>query len=474
MRLTRGHRELTSLLCAVLGAVVAIIVAGPTSLVDGPLLEVLVKARSIATPPTEPLDAAAVAVIAIDPRSLDEPELAVYPRVLMAPVWGRTLDLVFGAGAQAIGFDVLFSWSANRFAPDSDAPFLAALSRHRDRVVLARTVATVPAPPFVGALRADPGALGLGELKADRDGSYRRVQPAYRTPDDVVPGLAAAVLRRGNGPTMTDDVLIAPTRHLETIPTYALIDVLRCADAPDVLARAFRGKRVLVGTTMPEEDRRYTSGRFLTPVPTDGPPLHACGLRRLGASVPDSKTVPGVYIHAAAVDAVARNRVVVTASTPVVAALAAVSGGAGAVAGFALTPWLALTAVVVIAAILFAGATAALVSSVWIPLAVPLGTLAAAPVLAYVVRYVVVERVRRRIENAFSHYLAPSVVERLSRDTAALRLGGELREVTVIFADLSGVTALSGRVSAEVLTRVTNEYLAYIVEAVESTGGYVD
>jgi adenylate cyclase len=130
--------------------------------------------------------------------------------------------------------------------------------------------------------------------------------------------------------------------------------------------------------------------------------------------------------------------------------------------------------VVVIAVILFAGATAALASSVWVPLALPLGTLAAAPVLAYVVRYVVEERVRRRIENAFSHYLAPSVVERLSRDTAALRLGGELREVTVIFADLSGFTALSGRVSAEVLTRVTNEYLAYIVEAVESTGGYVD
>ena len=49
-----------------------------------------------------------------------------------------------------------------------------------------------------------------------------------------------------------------------------------------------------------------------------------------------------------------------------------------------------------------------------------------------------------------------------------------MREVTVIFADLSGFAALSGRVSAEVLTRVTNEYLAYIVEAVESTGGYVD
>jgi class 3 adenylate cyclase/CHASE2 domain-containing sensor protein len=458
----------------VLGVVAALIAAGPTPF-DGPPFEILLKARSLLAPPTEPPDAAAVAVIAIDPRSLDEPELAKFPRTMMAAEWGRVLDVVFGAGAKAIGFDVLFLYSANRFIPDFDAPFLAALSRHRERVVLARSVTTVPAMPFVFALRSDPGAFGLGELAADRDGGYRRVPPEYRTADnDVVPGLAAAVLRRGKGPTMSEAVVVAPARHLETLPTYALIDVLRCGDAPEALARAFRDKFVFVGTTMPDEDRRYTSGRFLAPPTASGPPLHACGLHRLAASVPHSATVPGVYIHAAAVDAVARNRVVATASTPVVASVAGVSGGLGAVAGFALTPWLAFTAVVVLTAVLFAGATVALASNVWVPVALPFGALIAAPVLAYVVRYVVEDRVRRRIEKAFSHYLAPAVVERLSRDAAALRLGGELREVTLIFADLSGFTALSGRVSAEVLTRVTNEYLGYIVAAVEETGGYVD
>src|SRR5262249_51872906 len=41
-------------------------------------------------------------------------------------------------------------------------------------------------------------------------------------------------------------------------------------------------------------------------------------------------------------------------------------------------------------------------------------------------------------------------------------------------ADLSGFTALSGKVEPEVLMRVTNQYLGYIVEEVEATGGYVD
>jgi len=83
-------------------------------------------------------------------------------------------------------------------------------------------------------------------------------------------------------------------------------------------------------------------------------------------------------------------------------------------------------------------------------------------------------RRRRRIEHAFCHYLSPMVVDRLASDASALKLGGEIHEVTVMFADLSGFTALSGRVEPEVLTHVTNRYLTYIVEQVEATGGYVD
>jgi class 3 adenylate cyclase len=59
-------------------------------------------------------------------------------------------------------------------------------------------------------------------------------------------------------------------------------------------------------------------------------------------------------------------------------------------------------------------------------------------------------------------------------DEAALRLGGEEREVTVMFADLSGFTALSTKVSAAELVALTNEYLAIIAGEVDRTGGYVD
>src|SRR5262249_29172632 len=254
-----------------------------------------------------------------------------------------------------------------------------------------------------------------------------------------------------------------------------VIDVLRCArQAPDSLSLAFAGKIVLVGGAMPEEDRRISSGWLLRPMRTDAPLLHPCGLRRLSASDPDSSSVPAVFLHAAAIEAVMTGGVPGRAPTIVVAGLTAATTAGGAALGFLLSPWLAAGAVTVIAAIGFAAATAALSMDLWVPLALPLTGLVVAPVLAYVVLYLVEQRTRRSIQHAFSHYLSRVIVDGLAADPGALRLGGERREITVMFADLSGFTALSGKVEPEVLTRLTNQYLGYIVEQIEATGGYVD
>ena len=475
MAARRRYREVACALCALAAVFVAVVVGRPLP-PDGALLDLLVKAREIVFPVEDRPEQSPVAVIALDRRSLEAPELARYPRVMMGPFWAVVLDGVFQAGARAVGFDLLFAYSANQFSPNFDAPFLAALDRHRERVVLARSGATLPALPFLAALRNDAAALGIAEITADPDGRHRRVRARYDTVrDGALAGFAGALLRRANAPPMPGEVVLAPRRHLERIPAYAVVDVLRCAkQAPDALARAFAGKIVLVGGTLPEEDRRISSGRFLSPARADSLPLHPCGLRRLGASDPDSSSVAGVFLHAAAIEAVVSGRMTSTAPTFVVAGLSAVTAAGGAALGLVLSPWLVAGAVVLMAALLMGAGTVALAADLWLPLALPLAALAAAPALAYVVRYLVEERTRQRIQHAFSHYLAPAIVDRLAADPSALRLGGERREVTVMFADLSGFTALSGKVEPEVLTRLINQYLGYIVEQVEATGGYVD
>ena len=471
-----SFRSLTCVLCTLVAVLTATWMRGPTG-ADGSLLDRLVAIHALVWPEAPVPSPPPVAVIALDRRSLDAPELAPYPRTFLAPVWATLLEAVFTAGARAVGFDFLFSYSANRFVSDFDQPFLSTLGRYRDRIVLARSTTTLPAAPFLAALRNDPAALGLVELTPDSDGRYRHIRASYPTSaGEPLEGFTSTLLRRAQAPPMPSVVVLTPRRHLESqIPTYAVIDVLRCAQqAPAVLRAVFDGTIILIGSMLVDEDRWVSSGRFLTPQQTPASPMHPCGVHRLGASAPRVETVPGVFLHAAAVEAVVRGRLTTTAPTAVIVGMTAGTAAFGALLGLLIQPWLTLAVIGGMALLYLAIATVLLHTTLWLPLVLPLSALVVTPLLAYVVRYLAEERHRRRLERAFGYYLAPAIVARLEGDAAALRLGGERREVTVMFADLSGFTALSGQVEPEVLMRVTNQYLGYIVEQVEATGGYVD
>ena len=468
----RRYRVFTAAGCALATLLIGLTTRSPLPL-DGPLLDVLVWTRAAVASRPGP-DSHPVAVVALDERSLESPELSPYPRALFAPVWARLLEALVKAEARAIGFDLLFTFTANRLAPDYDRPFLEALAAHRDRIVLARSARALPAPPFLAALDTDDHSLGLVEIPADADGVHRDVRSVHRTETEEVPSLAAALLARADAPVMPPRVLLAPREVGEAIPTYAIVDVLRCAEtSPETLATAFSGRIVLIGSTLPDEDRKLATTRFLRPAAA-GTPLGPCGLQPLGSSRPSSALIPGVHLHAMAIDAVARGQLTRTLPRESVAVIAAFVAGVSALIAVAWSPWRTVALVIVIAAGLFAIATAMLALDVWLPLALPIAGLVLSPGVAYVVRYLVEERTRLRIERAFGRYLSPHVVEQLAGSSAALKLGGERRDVTVMFADLSGFTALSVTVSPEVLTQTTNEYLAHIVDAVDATGGYVD
>jgi adenylate cyclase len=291
----------------------------------------------------------------------------------------------------------------------------------------------------------------------------------------LLPTFSAALLARAQAPAMPDPVLLAPAAPLETIPTYRLIDVLRCLDQqPAAVAEAFSGKVVLIGSNLPEEDRKRTPDRFM-PQPTARlAESGECRLGRLGPSHAEGGTTPGVFVHAAAVQSVMTGNLV--RPVPLLArALAAVLASlGGSLLGFAVAPWLAVLGVTALAAACFGLAVVVLAFGFWFPVAVPAAAAVVSMVLAYLVRFLVEERRRLRVQHAFSHYLAPSIVDRLAESEAELRLGGERREITVMFADLSGFTALSTRLPPEELMAVTNTYHAMMVEAVEATGGYVN
>ncbi|WP_374384145.1 CHASE2 domain-containing protein [Dongia sp.] len=81
---------------------------------------------------------------------------------------------------------------------------------------------------------------------------------------------------------------------------------------------------------------------------------------------------------------------------------------------------------------------------------------------------------RRSVRTAFSHYLAPEMVEQLAADPDKLRLGGEMRLVTILFCDIRDFTSISERTEPEALTQLLNRFLTPMTDAVLSHGGTID
>src|SRR5262249_55345672 len=66
---------------------------------------------------------------------------------------------------------------------------------------------------------------------------------------------------------------------------------------------------------------------------------------------------------------------------------------------------------------------------------------------------------RRQVRGAFSRYMSPALVERLAKDPSHLKLGGEMRDMTILFSDIRGFTAISERLDAHTLTRFINRFM---------------
>jgi len=81
---------------------------------------------------------------------------------------------------------------------------------------------------------------------------------------------------------------------------------------------------------------------------------------------------------------------------------------------------------------------------------------------------------RRRLRFAFGHYLAEGVIEELLRNPGALALGGERRDLSVLFSDIRGFTNFSERLAPEQLVKVLNTYLTPMTRAVLDSGGFLD
>ena len=448
--------------------------------------------------------------------------------------WSRRVvaDMVttlMGAGAQIVGFDAVFA-EPDRLSPDTyaaaapdlprdivdrlaampsnDAYFAAVLKQSRAVLGLAgaleardKTVTPRPRQPAVAVRnvvnsRDDPrkylisfpnvvgnlkvledAAVGRGffSISPEHDSIVRRIPAIARIEGarDPFPTLAVEILRvlsqsstliiRSQPEVGIQDIVLQEAKIViptdlngRLYPHYALTRQERYVSAHEIVTgtfppERFRDKIVLVGSS-------------------------AAGLRDL-RSTPLESSVPGVEIHAQLLESIVNDRLLSRPEWADVAELAAL-----AVIGLIVIIGMALVGAKLTLGLFFL-LTGSLIAVSWhfftserllLDAAYPIFTAFILYLILTYGAYVAEEAERRQVRNAFSLYLSPAMVQRVAANPKALNLGGEMRQMTIMFCDLRGFTTISEMYDAAGLTTLINRYLTPMTTIIQDRSGTVD
>ncbi len=379
--------------------------------------------------------------------------LKVAPSVLPIILTNQTNSPVI---AQKAGF---------AFAGDDPKPFLPAFTGAESNL-----------PLLDGAARG----IGAMNLFPNRDGVVRQVPLFFRLGDRIVPSLAAEALRVAQGASTY--ILKSSNASGETafgqrtgINRVRIGDMEIPTDAAGELTLKFRrsnssiyipawkllagevsgsqvaGKIILVGTTTP-------------------------GLLDLRAT-PLDPVIPGVEIVAQVIENIltqtrlTRPDYAVAAEQSVIVVL----GFLMALTMWRLSPGLAAGLGALIPAVLILGGWISfrywdlLFDPIYPSLVLLLLT---AGITFYIYRQV--ETQRSEVRSAFSRYLAPAVVEEIIASPAKLALGGEVRELTLMFCDVRDFTSISEGLTASDLTIFINELMTPLSDIILRERGTID
>ncbi len=420
----------------------------PFTLIEAKLFDIL----SIIAPPRP--HASNVEVVAIDEPSFSEiGQRWPWSRELHA----RLAENLRAAGAKVIAFDVIFSEPSTE---EADQRFAAALGP--DVVLASDDVLTKldhgiqitrvnPIDPFL-----DAGAVpGLASVAPDGD-VYLRRMPTQ--PD----GFAAEILRLAGEPALSppEGALIQYFGPAHTYPTASYYQALD----PETFLQPgrFKDKIVLVGLSL----------KAATSADAGAPDTFPTAYTLITGEL-----TSGVEVQATILDNL-RNGLFVTPvpRLAVLALLTAAALGAAALSIRGVT-WRTGFAALFMVVLLFTGAWLALrFGRIWAPPALPAAAALAVFGARFGLDYARERQLRHAVSEAFSRYLSPDLVAELARDPGALRLGGERRNLSILFCDVRGFTSLSEKLKdqPERLTTLINRLLDPLSEAVLAEGGTID
>ena len=344
----------------------------------------------------------------------------------------------------------------------------------------------VPASSFAISNRdvLNDNALGLGSINAriDDDGIIRRASLLFRAGEHIYPSLALESLRvaqgagsivlrasdvRGEGsysagfglsrlkvgrliapiePDGSMRLYFAESADIQTVSAYEILQ-------PDFDMTRLAGKIAFIGTS-------------------------AAGLKDIRAT-PLNPATPGVEVHIQTVQQMLAGTYLTRPIWVQMAeALATMLIGLGVVVmvyRFSLVPSIAFLGLALIsgAAISWHQFSNHLVL---IDPATPGLSIFLTFLTAAFLHFLETARERREVRNAFQYYLAPDMVEQVASDPDKLKLGGETRDLTILFCDIRGFTTISEAFAdaPEKLTHIINIFLTGLSSVIQTRSGTID
>ncbi|MGD9905114.1 MAG: CHASE2 domain-containing protein [Vicinamibacterales bacterium] len=348
-------------------------------------------------------------------------------------------------------------------------------------------------PPFP-ALAAAARGIGHARFAYDPDGPARRYVPFVEVAGRVVPSLpvAAMLAARGIRPEQVSasraTLSLGPTRVPwveQVVPDYygpaqtvwrGLVPfrgpTLRADRTPTFPYYSFQDvflaeQQILAGET-PHLDPTIFKDRIVVVGVT------AEGLKDIFTTPFGEGTMPGAEFHANVLDGLLANRAIAPAAPYQRVAMTLVPALAVSVVGALAAPWATALAAAAAASALVWVATRAMGQGLWLPLVVPILAVVLAFVADLAWSYFVEGREKRRVKRLFSRYVSKDVYQQLIASPRDVGLGGERREMTVLFSDMRGFTTLSESGEAEDLVRQLNQYFTRMVAVVFAHRGTVD
>jgi adenylate cyclase len=424
-----------------------------------------------------------VAIVDIDRTALARFGPWPWPRERMA-------ELVSATAANhptVLAFDVLFA-GPDRFSGDGDRALAQALSMAPSTLgfvletanagqdlphtpILFRGPLSLPglwrAAGVIGPLQPlTDASQGMGALiaAADPDGPIRRIPMLVMAGNLVRPSLAVEAIRLAEGATAlmidSDGKLIIGALALplgrdamlrlvgvSTVPTISATRLLEDPATTAVLA----GKIALIGSSAPE----------------------AGGLRETSGA----PAMPSVFIQAEAIETILHGEVLTRPAWADV----------GEIAGATLLGLLCLLLAIrlrpapaaILAVLICLSWTTAAAGAVrgLAALVDPTGPPTIGIIIFVVVivsRFVTDEWRFRLLRSSFEQHLAPEVVRRIAANPGALRLQGELREVTALFTDIEDFTSMTERAEPIDLVALLDVYFDATTRIVTDHGGMID